>query len=180
MSSDLERFLQQAAERLAQKTNPNARSNRLSPSQSNPPRMPGASQGGTAQAGGASRPFGSRPPLAEVVEAEVLEDEARKRTLRLEGSDPLSTIDTRPQLGQSIREGDERMGSHVHQVFDHELTQLRAASPTLAQSGQVKQTNQSTEVSTRNKAPHPLLSTLNDPETLRTAFILGEIFRRKF
>lgn len=165
MSNDLERFLQQAAERLAQKANPNARPNRVAPTPSNPPRQP---------------PVGSRPPIAEVIEAEVLDDEARKRALRLQGPDPLSSIDTRPQLGQSIREGEERMGSHVHQIFDHELTHLRAASPSLAQSGQVKQTNQSTEVSTRKKAAHPLIATLNDPDTLRTAFILGEIFRRKF
>ena len=163
MSNDLEKFLQQAAERLAKKTNPNARA-APQPAAPRPPLV---------------RSPLERPPVAEVIEAEVIDEEVRRRMQREAGPDPLSTIDTRPQLGQIVSQSDQRMGNHVHQVFDHEITHLKAASSTLAQAGLVKQTNESTEVTFRKTAPHPFLEKIGDPETLRAVFVLGDIFRRK-
>lgn len=165
MPTDLEKFLQQAAERLAQKTagRPQTGGTRPSPAPTSSPRSRAAS------------PPGRPAPKAEVIAAEIIDDASlRSRTLRQAGPDPLSTIDTRPALAQSIGMADERMGDHVHQVFDHELTNLRSASASLGAS----QSNVATEVVSRLRDKSPLVETLRNPETLRAAFIVGEIFRR--
>jgi hypothetical protein len=178
MPSDLEKFLQQAAERLAQKTagrTPAGGTRPSSPPTSSPRsrlRPPASPQGGR------------QLPRSEVVAAEIIEDDStRYRKLREAGPDPLSTIDTRPALAQSISQTDERMVDHVHQVFDHELTNLRSSSAPLgsAQSlgaSQANQSNVATEVVFRATYKNPLVEMLRNPETLRAAFIVGEIFKR--
>lgn len=172
MSSDLEKFLQQAAERLAQKAKASGRP------ASAPPR-PSAAAPSSPRRPEPPRKRELFAPTAEVIEAEVIDIEERhSRLLREAGSDPLSTIDTRPSLAQSISQADERMGSHVHQVFDHEITQLKAASSTLSGS-QPNQSDQPTEVSFRATTRNPLIEMLRNPETLRAAFIAGEIFNRR-
>lgn len=179
MSSDLEKFLQQAAERLAQKTGGRSPATR-------PRTSPGSAGTARPQAGQPTgQPFGQPPtgrrlaPVAEIIEAEVLdEDEKRARVLREAGPDPLSTIDTRPALAQSISQADERMGEHVQHVFGHELAHLPTASTTLIGGRQGNQTGQAIEVHTRKQQQSPLIAMLRNPETLKAAFIVGEIFRR--
>ncbi len=153
MANDLERFLQQAAERLAQKAG-NRGAPAVRPSDSLP---------------SAARQQSSHPPLAEVVTAEVVDNSSRLSNLREAGPDPLSTIDTRPALAQSISQSDERMLDHVHQVFDHQISNLRAASSTL--SAQSSPANRPTE--------SPIVEMLRNPNSLRSAFIASEIFKRK-
>lgn len=178
MPSDLEKFLQQAAERLAQKTAGRTSTGGTRPS--SPPTSSPRSRVRTP----ATPQGGRQPPRAEVIAAEVIEDDsARYRTLREAGPDPLSTIDTRPPLAQSISQTDERMVDHVHQVFDHELTNLRSPSTAFVSSqslgaSQVNQSNVATEVVSRMGYKSPLVEMLRNPETLRAAFIVGEIFRR--
>jgi len=176
MSSDLEKFLQQAAERLAQKLKQAGQS--TSPSGGKPSGTKARASVRSQPSSAASPSLAQRrpPPVVEIIEAEVMED-PQKRKLREAGSDPLSTIDTRPALAQSIDQTDERLDSHLHQVFDHDLTHLRKASSSLAPSAST--TDRATEVVTRATATSPLLATLRNPETLRAAFIVGEIFRRK-
>lgn len=153
MANDLERFLQQAAERLAQKAgNRGAASPRPSAS------LPSAARQNSAQ-----------PPLAEVVTAEVIDTGSRLGNLRESGPDPLSTIDTRPALAQDISQADERMLDHVHQTFDHQLSNLKAASSSL--STQTSKTNRPSE--------SPIVEMLRNPNSLRNAFIASEIFKRK-
>ncbi len=169
MSSDLEKFLQQAAERLRdkiQQTQPPQRpqqapppirtAQRLSPSQANEPR---------------------------VIEATVV-------TPRQLGDDPLSSIDTRPSvahemrnhLAENISQTDERVSGRVHQVFDHTVSSLPSASNALqaTPSKSADQTNAAVEVNRRGRMSSPFLRMLRKPDTLRAAFIAGEIFRRKF
>lgn len=175
MVNDLEKFLQQAAERLAQKANASGR--RTGGTARPAPVQPGSTR--RKETSSVPRTGDRFPPTAEIIEAEVLDvEERRSRVLREAGPDPLSTIDTRPALAQSISQADERMGSHVHQVFDHELTHLRTASPSLGGS-QANQSDQPTEVSSRAMYKSPLLEMLRNPETLRAAFIVGEIFNRR-
>jgi hypothetical protein len=177
MSSDLEKFLQQAAERLAQKTGgkpPVAGRPRTAPSPSAAPRPQPTQPLG--QPSTVRRP----PPVAEIIEAEVLDaDERRARAMREAGPDPLSTIDTRPSLAQSISQADERMGQHVQHVFAHELSHLPAVSQPLMGSKQANQTDQVIEVVSRKQYESPLVAMLRSPDTLRAAFIVGEIFRRR-
>ena len=163
MAGDLERFLQQAAERLAQKVNQDApvRQAKRPPPQS-------------------VRQAERRRLEPDVIDAVVLEEQ------RESGSDPLSTIDTRhlristedrPSLAQEIGLADEKMAGHVQHVIEGDLVQLRDASQALsgasADSG-------ATKVSRRQKEVSPFVEMLRSPQNLRAAFLASEIFKRKF
>ena len=152
MANDLEKFLQQAAERLAQKAG-----NRNAPSRPSNS-LPSATR---------NQP---QPPVAEVVTAEVVESSPQFGNLRESGPDPLSTIDTRPGLAQNISQADERMLDHVHQVFDHKLSNLKAASSSLRAQPALDNTPQPV---------NPIVEMLRNPNTLRAAYIASEIFKRK-
>lgn len=200
MANDLEKFLQQAAERLAQKANAAGRG------QVTPPRpavrLP--QQAGQAQRTSQSQYPAQAPQTfapestarqremaqmarggsggrfsagSEVVQAEILDfDPPHLESLRDSAADPLSRIDARPSLAQSISQADERMVSHVHQMLDQQTP--RTASTSLGGS-QANQSNRPTEVSARETYKSPLLSMLRDPQSLRAAFIVGEIFNRR-
>ncbi len=179
MSNDLERFLQQAAERLKEKIQ-----------QSQPPQRSAQTQ----RSSQGQRPATTPPPLRpgqrlatpvdpQVVEATVIQP-------RQLGDDPLSSIDTRPPVGHEMRnhlaedisQADERIAGRVHQVFDHNVSTLPSASNAL-QAGAPRsedQTNSAVEVNRRGRMASPFLRMLRKPDTLRAAFIASEIFRRKF
>ncbi len=165
MANDLEKFLQQAAERLKDKIQQQQAAQR--PPQTPPPRQ--------------------RQPVAqredEVIQATVL-------NLRELGDNPLSSIDTRPSisserrphLAQDISNRDELMSGHLHQVFDHTVSRLQGASTALTPKAGTSpdQTDQAIEVNRRDRMSSPFLRMLRKPATLRAAFIASEIFRRKF
>lgn len=167
MSNDLEKFLQQAAERLQEKILQSQPQNR---SQQTPPPI---------------RPSQRPPQYSEprVIEAPIVPP------LQL-GDDPLSSIDNRPsittamrsRLAEEISQTDERVAGRVQQVFDHSVSTLRTASHALQSNAQVTvdQTNSAVEVNRRGRMASPFLRMLRKPDTLRAAFIAGEIFRRKF
>ena len=149
MANDLEKFLQQAAERLAQKAGNRAAPTRPSDS------LPSAAR--------------QQPPVAEIVTAEVVNTRPQLGNLRESGPDPLSTIDTRPALAQNISQTDERMLDHVHQVFDHQISHLKAASSSLSGAPAVS----------NRPVDNPIMDLLRSPSTIRSAFIASEIFKRK-
>jgi len=168
MSSDLEKFLQQAAERLRDKIQQSQQPQR---SQQTPPPVKPRHQ--LSQ---------SRANEPRVIEATVVP--------RQLGDDPLSSIDTRPSvaremrnhLAENISQTDERVSGRMIQVFDHTVSTLPSASNAL-QSNAPKtadQTNSAVEVNRRGRMASPFLRMLRKPDTLRAAFIAGEIFRRKF
>ena len=162
MPNDLERFLQQAAERLKEKIQQSQAPQR---SQQTPP------------------PIRPSQRDAQVIEATVIAP-------RQLGDDPLSSIDTRPSVAHELRdhlaEGishtDARVAGRVHQLFDHSVSTLPSASNALQSttSKSVDQTNTAVEVNRRGRMSSPFLRMLRKPDTLRAAFIAGEIFRRKF
>lgn len=163
MAGDLERFLQQAAERLKQKLEQAA-----PPPQAPPPRAP------VRQAERA------RPVLnAEIIDAEILDTDLLEKSQRAMGSNPLSSLDTRPALAQHIGQTDERMKGHMQEVFSHDVMGLPQASDTLKTGGS-NQTNVRSEVTKRSHQVSPLVDMLRSADTLRAAFIAGEIFARKF
>ncbi len=163
MAGDLERFLQQAAERLKQKLEQAA-----PPAPPPPPRAP------VRQAERA------RPVLnAEVIDAEILDVQPVDRTERSLGPNPLSNLDTRPALAQQIGLADERMSGHVRDVFDHNVMGLKQASEAL-KGNSTNQTNIRSEVTKRSHQVSPLVNMLRSSDTLRSAFIASEIFARKF
>ena len=166
MSNDLEKFLQQAAERLKDKIQQQQSATRPPPTP--PPRQ--------------RRPLESAGSQ-EVVQATVVNPRER-------GDDPLSSIDTRPSiaserlphLAQDISQADERMSGHLHQVFDHTVSRLQTASTALQTNvgRDADQTDQAIEVNRRDRMSSPFLRMLRKPSTLRAAFVASEIFRRKF
>ena len=167
MSNDLEKFLQQAAERLKEKIQQSQPPQR---SQQTPPPVRPSER--LSQA--------SEPRL---VEATVVHP-------RQMGNDPLSTIDTRPSvahemrnhLAEGISQTDERAAGRVQQVFDHSVSTLPSASNALQPnaSKSTDQTNEAVEVNRRDRMSSPFLRMFRKPDTLRAAFIASEIFRRKF
>lgn len=175
MPSDLEKFLQQAAERLKdkiQQSQPPQRPQQPPRSQQTPPPVRSRQR--------LSQSDGSNP---EVIEATVVSP-------RQLGDDPLSSIDTRPSVGHEMRNHlaenishtDERVSGRVHQLFDHKVSTLPVASNALqsTNSKTPDQTNLAVEVDRRTRMSSPFLRMLRKPDTLRAAFLASEIFRRKF
>ncbi len=165
MAGDLERFLQQAAERLAEKLNQGQAG------QPRPQPRPAAS---------VRRAERTRidPDIldAEIVDAELVQP-ANTREL---GPNPLSNIDTRRKLAQEIDQADERMAHRIHEDLDHDLVQLKDASKALERHDGDSSSGEVSYVERRVNSVSPLVDMLRQPETLRAAFIASEIFRRKF
>lgn len=169
MSNDLEKFLQQAAERLKEKIQQNQASQH---SPNTPPPVRSKQRLSQSQA--------NEP---DVVDAAIVSQ-------RHLGDDPLSSIDTRPSVGhemrphlaESISQTDERAAGRVQQLFDHSVSTLPNASTALQSnaSKSTDQTSSAVEVNRRGRMASPFLRMLRKPDTLRAAFIAGEIFRRKF
>ncbi len=162
MAGDLERFLQQAAERLSEKVN-----------QGQQPRRPQRPQPPVRQAERARLD----PDIvdAEIVEAEMVQPASRRQL----GPDPLSDIDTRAPLAQQIGLADEKMAGHLQEAFEQEAPRLKQASNMLA-DGDGYESNDKSQVERRERSVSPLVDMLRQPQTLRAAFIASEIFRRKF
>ncbi len=161
MAGDLEKFLQQAAQRLAEQArqrSEEAPTQRVPQSRDQRRRMPSREE----------------VPQAEVVDAVVIDEQAIRRL----GPDPLSVIDTRPELARTIENSDERMEAHIHQALDVALGSSNAASRDL--HSRADATEQETDVTHRRRQTSPLVEMFLKPETLRAAFIAGEVFRRKF
>lgn len=167
--SDLEKFLQQAAERLAQKLNEGQN------------RGPAQSSGGQRQPPRSVRSAERQSPRrdAEIIDAEIMEP-VQDHLRRGLGRDPFTNIDTRPELAQHISQADERMEGHLHEVFDQQIPHLRQSSPPLIPAAPSGETNKSIDLQRRQMDVSPLVKMLRQPETLRAAFLASEIFKRKF
>lgn len=169
MAHDLEKFLQQAAERLAQKVN-----------QGRPPQRAPVSRPQARAIRQAER----APIEAEIIEAELLSPPIES------GPDPLSGLDTRnldiqtnrrPALGQEIGMADERMVTHLKEALDHDIVQLRSASKALGGSPSPDTSDPGrTRVRHRSKAVSPFIQMFRNPDSLRAAFLASEIFGRRF
>lgn len=173
MPSDLEKFLQQAAERLAQKVNEAHRPP--------PKKPPAATRPKQSQRPPQSVRSSERRPMAiedDIVEAEVIEPSSAG-SRRSDGPNPLSSIDTRPGLAQTISQTDERMAGHMHDVFDHDVSKLHKPSAALKLSAK-GETEKSIDLHRRQQQVSPLVQMLRQPESLTAAFIVSEIFKRKF
>ncbi|MFN3191229.1 MAG: hypothetical protein ACE361_11945 [Aureliella sp.] len=178
MAGDLEKFLQQAAERLAEKVNEAAGGPRPAPQKQQPPRQPTPPRQPPRNVRRAER----APVEPDIIEPEIVDADLVDQALS--GSDPLSTIDTRhldpavshrPQLGGRINQADERMSAHVKHVTDHDVVGLRTASTAVDSN---LESDKRTGIERKSVAQNPLIEMLRNPDSLRAAFIAGEIFRR--
>ncbi len=79
-------------------------------------------------------------------------------------------------FGRSVDEADDKLDSHLHDVFDHQVGNLSRGS-----TSQVNDEVQDAYEEKKARVHEPGVSIqdmLSNPETLRNAFILSEIFRR--
>jgi hypothetical protein len=158
MAGDLERFLQQAAERLRQKLE-----------QANQPQPPARPPQPIRQAERA-RPVMHAEIVEEVVPASLVNP-------REAGPNPLSDIDTRPEIVHQFTRMDERMAGG-RDTFEHSVARLKMSS---SEMGDVSsEITQSAGVRVRSKQSSPFVEMLRKPESLRAAFLASEIFARRF
>lgn len=165
MANDLERFLQQAAERLAEKMNQGRGSAQQPPEVERRP---------VRERERTSRHLEAQVFDEDIIDAELLEQPNRREL----GPNPLSNLDTRPGLAQEIGMADERMAEHLRDVFDQKAAR-RTGGPRTMERGP-GETEKKSELQRRDLDVSPLVAMLRQPESLRAAFIAGEIFRRKF
>ncbi|MCR9296049.1 MAG: hypothetical protein NXI32_25315 [bacterium] len=165
MPGDLERFLQQAAERLAEKVRQSEQA-----SAAPPPRRDAPKNIRQAERAGLE----DLEPTA--VDAVIVEPKSAQDT------NPLSQLDTRhlerkvrPELAVEISLADEKMASHVQHVTSGDVVHLRDASSALQAD---RSLDGRTQVRRRNLQVSPLVEMLRKPESLRAAFIASQIFDR--
>jgi len=87
---------------------------------------------------------------------------------------------------RGIRQSDERMESHVRQVFQHELSQIRTTNSVTAAGKKRDQPSSLLETPATAAEPQPtakvssvsMIKQLRDPQTLRMAIIAHEIMKR--
>ena len=180
MASDLEKFLQQAAERLAQKVRDAQQPPKQNQPAQQPPRRGESRQPRSirsAERQSQSQDMDSLEP--DIVEAELIDVRSPAQRQQQQRRPKKSNIESRPGLAQDISQADERMAGRMHDVFDHEVTQLRKASAALDANIQ-GETEKSIDLQRRQLDASPLVSMLLHSDSLRAAFIASEIFKRKF
>lgn len=174
MADNLEDFLRQAAQRRQQR----AAGQKPQPQQ--PPRPP-------VRQAERSR---------QIVEAEVVElaDEGESVTRRVNAPSPMTQPQFGPSIGptvtpsKEIDSADERMAQHVQEFLVHPVSNLsketasakNSIAAEIVTAAPVSEITSSTNTQVRKQFQHPLVGMLRRPETLRAAFIAGEIFKPKF
>lgn len=174
MSDNLEDFLRQAAQRRQQRAA--GQKPATQPQQQSPVRRVERSR--------------------QVVEAEIVdsEDAGESVSRRVTAPSPVTQPHVVPTLTPSVSpskeidSADERMAKHVQEWLVHPVSNLAnetvsagsaisdGAVP-VSDAGGIKSSS-TTQVRTEFK--HPLVAMLRRPDTLRAAFIVGEIFKTKF
>ncbi len=170
--SDLEKFLQQAAERMKQRMQQQG----AAPSPQQPQKPPKQKQ--------------QQPPRAQ---KPIQGKKSRKADPEQEDADHHTTVGGHisgrgPVVSRNVDQADERMSAHLHDTFDHKLGTLgqkpigsvndagsnanlqKAKSATMAE----------THVETRDITRNPIFDMLTNSDSIQAAFIASEIFKRKF
>ncbi len=160
MAEDLQEFLRRAAERRQQRAQGQSKSDRQEPPRSTTPVSQQTFSGLSAK------------PL----------NESSNRS----SANP-SFPDRSPHLASEASNADERMDSHLHQVFDNKLGSLgnyKARPNEFATRSPKPDTlhdafSQSTAAEEKS-ASEKLIEGFLNPESARIAFVASEVFRRKF
>jgi hypothetical protein len=171
MMSDLEKFLQQAAQRMRERMEQQQQARppqAPTPSAQQPaPRSPVQPNKKKKQPNQQAKQ--RRPDQADqVVEAQLVDD-------RRAGPNRMSSLDTRAApISASVHMADERMAGHLHQTFDHQIGQLGSTGPLSSSSNQPSVASDGSRLSA-----HPIFEALQSPQSLRSAVILSELLQRK-
>ncbi len=183
MSNDLEKFLQQAAERLAQKAG-GAKQKKQPRSNSNKPSAGGSSSNrGAAQNKRGSSTGRSQPQSSQfdepILDAEVI-DTSRSRLGRCASQVPIhSAPSTRVHLlHKRSASPTNACWSMCRESLITNVGQLKPPSSSLAsqQASSTVGPPASQNVNANPKAT--LIDMLRRPDSLRSAFIMSEIFKR--
>lgn len=173
--SDLERFLQQAAERMKQRMEGQAQASQA-PQQTRPKaKGKPPKQVPVRQAERANAPH---VEVEELLEAEIVD----QPQVQSSGEKFGNVANRKPPVTSAVDRADERMAERLQQKFDHSVGQIQQKStsrPSFSEP-RAEQTNQAQEVQRRQESVSPLISMLRNPDSLKAAFIVSEIFRRKF
>jgi len=174
MSDEIAEFLRRAAQRRAEQMQQQVEQQRRAAQQQQqyaPPAAP-------------LRPAPSVRPAPVVVEAEIVDDDdlvPARPPLSKVAQHVAQHLDTRAfeqraeRMADVTEQADERLGSHLHQTFDHRLGNISAGtqSITAAETPRVDD-----EVKARVAHSHPLLNMLRQPQSIRNAIILSELLER--
>lgn len=167
--SDLEKFLQQAAERMKERT----RQQQPGPRPSDTSKQPIRQKERAA-------PQVDEP---EILDAELVDAAPAPKAKSLPRKLQSNIEKRKSPVSTNVDMADERMAQHLEQVFQHSVGQLgqqpiNPGSRSTLGTGDL--TNRSSEVDRREHMSSPLIEVLRQPENLKAAFIVGEIFRPKF
>ena len=165
MADDLDDFLKQAAQRRQQRQQ--QRTNRPPVVQPEPPRSPPTPR------------LQQQEPMPT---ARVVED---SKPYQATVGNLSSSLPSASQAG-SVDQADERLQSHIQQVFQHEISSLRKSEPKSPPKKKAKKEQRLQETPATPAEVQPtakvssasLVAQFRDPQSLRMAIIAHEIMKR--
>lgn len=164
MSDDIEEFLRRAAARRQQRQAQGA----------GPPKPQRAPQSRPPQ-----RPVHQPPPDIQIVEPEVIEAETVHESVANQVQQYFGSANL--ISGDEVDQADEQMETHLHQVFDHRVGQLRDTSVGVKEPAE-PQLDRSAPGAEKGKAKGKganfIAEMLRSPKSLRQAIVVSEILRR--
>lgn len=174
MAENLEDFLRRAAERKQQRKQqqPNAKPTSAQPGvpvnsySPPPPPKPVNRQSDQRSVGGQQKAANAKP---------------QKQPKKFE-----SSFQLRPYLAPQVENRDDQMQEHLHQMFDHNVGQLTGNRKTpqtpvtrSPKPNEIADT-ELVNVVTENSLAQQVLQAFRNPQSAKLAFVMSEIFQRKF
>jgi len=170
MKDEVEDFLRRVAQMRAQAEAQARQRSRQAPPQSQHPPRPPRQQPPQRLVPQAPDPAYAPPvPVEVIVDAELADNAdrvARQVAADLRGTDQIAEH-TR-HLGEEVDQADDKLESHLHQVFDHQLGKLKKTASTTAAAPYDSPASDMSE----------LLQMLRSPKSVRDAIVMAEVLRR--
>jgi len=168
MPDEVEEFLRRVAQMRAQ-AEAQARAQRPKPQPAPPPPRPAAPPPPARLVPARQEMVPLEPVEVEIVDAELAEigdSVGRHVTQHLRGTEEIAEH-TR-HLGEEVDQADDKLESHLHQVFDHQLGKLKKTASTTAAAPYDSPASDMSE----------LLQMLRSPKSVRDAIVMAEVLRR--
>ena len=170
MPDEVEEFLRRVAQMRAQaEAQARAQQQRPKPQPAPPPPRPAAPPPPARLVPARQEMVPLEPVEVEIVDAELAEigdSVGRHVTQHLRGTEEIAEH-TR-HLGEEVDQADDKLESHLHQVFDHQLGKLKKTASTAAPAPHDSPASDMSE----------LLQMLRSPKSVRDAIVMAEVLRR--
>jgi hypothetical protein len=170
MPDEVEEFLRRVAQMRAQaEAQARAQQQRPKPQPAPPPPRPAAPPPPARLVPARQEMVPLEPVEVEIVDAELAEigdSVGRHVTQHLRGTEQIAEH-TR-HLGEEVDQADDKLESHLHQVFDHQLGKLKKTASTTAAAPYDSPASDMSE----------LLQMLRSPKSVRDAIVMAEVLRR--